>query len=105
MKDIGLFAVTESQCTEDEHDDEDDAKSRMIVDSNPPKFGVQLHQPLLRAFAASFPPAWSISFYGSCAKITPALMKSGNVDVLADHVPAEAEAALRGLVGKAHVGI
>ena len=23
---IGLFAVTESQCTEDEHDDEDDSK-------------------------------------------------------------------------------
>ena len=25
---IGLFAVTESQCTEDEHDDEDDSKFR-----------------------------------------------------------------------------
>jgi len=24
LQDIGLFAVTESQCTEDEHDDEDD---------------------------------------------------------------------------------
>ena len=24
MIDIGLFAVTESQCTEDEHDDEDE---------------------------------------------------------------------------------
>jgi hypothetical protein len=24
LKDIGLFAVTESQCTEDEHDDEDE---------------------------------------------------------------------------------
>jgi hypothetical protein len=24
LQDIGLFAVMESQCTEDEHDDEDD---------------------------------------------------------------------------------
>ena len=24
LQDIGLFAVTESQCTEDEHDDEDE---------------------------------------------------------------------------------
>jgi hypothetical protein len=27
---IGLFAVTESQCTEDEHDDEDDFKFRNL---------------------------------------------------------------------------
>jgi hypothetical protein len=27
---IGLFAVTESQCTEDEHDDEDDSKFRNL---------------------------------------------------------------------------
>jgi hypothetical protein len=26
LEDIGLFAVTESQGTEDEHDDEDDSK-------------------------------------------------------------------------------
>jgi hypothetical protein len=26
LQDIGLFAVTESQCTEDEHDDEDDSE-------------------------------------------------------------------------------
>ena len=26
---IGLFAVTESQCTEDEHDDEDDSEFRI----------------------------------------------------------------------------
>jgi hypothetical protein len=30
LQDIGLFAVTESQCTEDEHDDEDDAKFRNL---------------------------------------------------------------------------
>ena len=27
---IGLFAVMESQCTEDEHDDEDDSKFRNL---------------------------------------------------------------------------
>ena len=27
---IGLFAVTESQCTEDEHEDEDDFKFRNL---------------------------------------------------------------------------
>jgi len=26
LQDVGLFAVTESQCAEDEHDDEDDSK-------------------------------------------------------------------------------
>jgi hypothetical protein len=26
LQDIGLFAVTETLCTEDEHDDEDDSK-------------------------------------------------------------------------------
>jgi len=32
LQDIGLFAVTESQCTEDEHDDEaeDDSKFRNL---------------------------------------------------------------------------
>ena len=28
MQDIGLFSVTESQCTEDEHDDEDEDDSK-----------------------------------------------------------------------------
>jgi glyceraldehyde-3-phosphate dehydrogenase (NADP+) len=49
----------------------------------PAKFGVLLHQPLLRAFAASFPPGVVNFIYGSGAKIIPALMNSGNVDVLA----------------------
>ena len=30
LQDIGLFAVTESHCTEDEHDDEDDSKFRNL---------------------------------------------------------------------------
>ena len=49
----------------------------------PPKFGVLLHQPLLHAFAASFPAGVVNFIYGSGTKITPPLMKSGNVDVLA----------------------
>ena len=49
----------------------------------PAKFGVLLHQPLLRAFAASFPPGVVNFIYGSGAKIIPALMNSGKVDVLA----------------------
>jgi glyceraldehyde-3-phosphate dehydrogenase (NADP+) len=49
----------------------------------PPKFGVLLHQPLLRAFAESFPPGVANFIYGKGATITPALMKSGSVDVLA----------------------
>jgi glyceraldehyde-3-phosphate dehydrogenase (NADP+) len=49
----------------------------------PPKFGVLLHQPLLPAFAVSFPPGVVNFIYGSGAKITPALMKSGRIDVLA----------------------
>jgi hypothetical protein len=30
LQDIGLFAVTESRCTEDEHDDEDEDDSKFI---------------------------------------------------------------------------
>jgi hypothetical protein len=30
LQDIGLFAVTESQHTEDEHEDEDDSKFRNL---------------------------------------------------------------------------
>jgi acyl-CoA reductase-like NAD-dependent aldehyde dehydrogenase len=40
-------------------------------------------QSLLRAFAARFPPGVVNFSYGRGAKIAPALMKSGNVDVLA----------------------
>jgi hypothetical protein len=28
LQDVGLFAVTESECTEDEHDDEDEDDSK-----------------------------------------------------------------------------
>lgn len=49
----------------------------------PPKFGLLLHQPLLRAFAASFPPGVVNFIYGDGATIVSPVMKSGRVDVLA----------------------
>ena len=41
--DIGLFAVTESQCTEDEHDDEDE-RGRFQIS----QFGLIMPSPCLR---------------------------------------------------------
>jgi hypothetical protein len=35
LQDIGLFAVAESQCTEDEHDDEDEDDSTSKITSIP----------------------------------------------------------------------
>jgi glyceraldehyde-3-phosphate dehydrogenase (NADP+) len=49
----------------------------------PPKFGVLLHQPLLRAFAESFPPGVVNFIYGSGSKIVGPIMESGRIDVLA----------------------
>ncbi len=49
----------------------------------PPKLGVLIHQPLLHAFAESFPPGVVNFIYGSGAKITPRIMQSGLIDVLA----------------------
>jgi glyceraldehyde-3-phosphate dehydrogenase (NADP+) len=49
----------------------------------PPKFGVLVHQPLLRAFAASFPPGVVNFIYGEGSKIIGPIMKSGRIDVLA----------------------
>jgi glyceraldehyde-3-phosphate dehydrogenase (NADP+) len=49
----------------------------------PPKFGVLLHQPLLRAFAESFPPGVVNFICGSGARIIGPIMESGQVDVLA----------------------
>lgn len=49
----------------------------------PPKFGALLHQPLLRAFAESFPPGVVNFAYGNGAKIIGPIMESGKVDVLA----------------------
>jgi glyceraldehyde-3-phosphate dehydrogenase (NADP+) len=49
----------------------------------PPKFGVLLHQPLLKAFAESFPPGVVNFIYGSGARIIGPIMESGKIDVLA----------------------
>ncbi len=49
----------------------------------PPKFGVLLHQPLLPAFAESFPPGVVNFIYGNGSKIIGPIMQSGRIDVLA----------------------
>lgn len=49
----------------------------------PAKFGVLLHQPLLRAFAESFPAGVVNFIYGEGTKVVPPIMSSGRIDVLA----------------------
>jgi glyceraldehyde-3-phosphate dehydrogenase (NADP+) len=49
----------------------------------PPKFGTLVHQPLLRAFAESFPPGVVNFIYGSGGRIIEPIMRSGTIDVLA----------------------
>jgi glyceraldehyde-3-phosphate dehydrogenase (NADP+) len=49
----------------------------------PPKFGTLVHQPLLRAFAESFPPGVVNFIYGSGGRIIEPIMRSGKIDVLA----------------------
>jgi len=49
----------------------------------PPKHGTLLHYPLLKAFQESFPKGVVNTVYGRGADVTPALMESGKVNVLA----------------------
>lgn len=49
----------------------------------PPKYGVLLHEPLLAAFQAAFPPGVVNTVYGDGARTIGPLMESGLVDVLA----------------------
>jgi glyceraldehyde-3-phosphate dehydrogenase (NADP+) len=49
----------------------------------PPKYGVLLHAPLLRAFAESFPPGVVNTVYGEGSAVVGPLMASGRIDVLA----------------------
>lgn len=49
----------------------------------PPKYGVLLHAPLLRAFADSFPPGVVNTVYGDGATVVGPLLTSGALDVLA----------------------
>ncbi len=49
----------------------------------PPKLGVLLHYPLLRAFAQAFPKGVVNTVYGNGQQVIGPLMESGKVDVLA----------------------
>lgn len=49
----------------------------------PPKHGTLLHYPLLKAFKESFPAGVVNTVYGRGATVTPGLMATGNINVLA----------------------
>ncbi len=49
----------------------------------PPRMGALLHRPLLEAFRDSFPPGVVNTVYGRGSVVTPPLMSSGQIDVLA----------------------
>lgn len=49
----------------------------------PPRLGALLYRPLLEAFRDAFPPGVVNTVYGRGSKVTPPLMASGKVDVLA----------------------
>jgi len=49
----------------------------------PPKHGTLLHYPLLKAFQESFPKGVVNTIYGRGATVTPGLMQTGKINVLA----------------------
>jgi glyceraldehyde-3-phosphate dehydrogenase (NADP+) len=49
----------------------------------PPKYGTLVHQPLLQAFADSFPPGVVNFIYGRGSQIIEPILRSGKIDVLA----------------------
>ncbi len=49
----------------------------------PPKYGVLLHHPLLKAFRDAFPPGVVNTVYGHGSSVVGPLMESGQIDVLA----------------------
>lgn len=49
----------------------------------PPKHGVLLYEPLLKALRDSFPKGLVNTIYGKGRKLNPPLMASGKIDVLA----------------------
>jgi len=49
----------------------------------PPKYGVLLHYPLLKAFRDAFPPGVVNTVYGHGSDVVGPLMESGQIDVLA----------------------
>lgn len=54
-----------------------------VVIFKPPRLGVLLHQPLLKAFATAFPPGVVNTIYGEGQKVISPIMQSGLIDVLA----------------------
>ncbi|MEI6766657.1 MAG: NADP-dependent glyceraldehyde-3-phosphate dehydrogenase [Bacteroidota bacterium] len=54
-----------------------------VIIFKPPKFGVLLHSPLLKAFKESFPPGVINTVYGDGESVIRPLMESGKIDVLA----------------------
>jgi glyceraldehyde-3-phosphate dehydrogenase (NADP+) len=61
----------------------------------PPKLGVLLYGPLLKAFAESFPPGVINTVFGSGQEVVGPLIKSGHIDVLAFIGSARAASALK----------
>jgi glyceraldehyde-3-phosphate dehydrogenase (NADP+) len=53
------------------------------VVAKPPRYGVLVYGPLLRAFAESFPPGVVNFIYGEGSEIIGPIVKSGRIDVLA----------------------
>jgi len=49
----------------------------------PPKLGVLLHRPMLKAFKSSFPPGVVNTVYGEGQRVIAPLISSGRIDVLA----------------------
>ncbi|MBU1627418.1 NADP-dependent glyceraldehyde-3-phosphate dehydrogenase [bacterium] len=54
-----------------------------VVIFKPPRFGVLLYKPLLKAFKESFPAGVINTIYGEGSQIISPLMSSGKIDVLA----------------------
>jgi len=68
----------------------------------PPKVGVLLHQPLLEAFRAAFPPGVVNTVYGDGRTIITPLMESGKIDVLAFIGSSRVAASLKKLHPRPH---
>ncbi|MFZ5906667.1 MAG: NADP-dependent glyceraldehyde-3-phosphate dehydrogenase [Nitrospirota bacterium] len=68
----------------------------------PPKLGVLLHSPLLRAFRSSFPPGVVNIVYGDGKQIIPPLLRTGKVDVLAFIGSSRVAEKLKGMHPKPH---
>ena len=68
----------------------------------PPKYGVLLFEPLLEAFQKSFPPGVVNTVYGEGRTVTPPLMASGGVDVLAFIGTSKAANSLKKLHPRPH---